>query len=553
MLEYLKENDWDYKLADRKEVILTPISKMMLDERNKVDGFEHGNRQILLILLTAGIAILLFAITNYINLTVAQTGFRAKEMASRKLLGASGKSVTFRLIIESTLITLIAFIIGFLLALLCQKSASSLCGSQIDILSHFSWKIAGAYLLFILVIGAVSGCIPAYVISRYKPIDIVKGALRFRSKMVFSKIFMVFQNVITVVMIVCSTTVYLQIRHLVNAPLGHNVKDIIEFVDWNMTEPQFNSFVSELKSLPCIEDVGVGGGCSFFSGMASMTSFKDKDGNERWINIMNLDSAAVKILGLELLSDNHPGSGAIWLNEKAAQALGASIDDREFSINHGDGDMRKILGGIYRDFKTGTVLNDCQATMITPKYVTPESYQPGILFYLKVKGDRKEVLDAIKAKYKSVTDKECNEISYGDDIIREDFSKERSISIIILVFTIIAIIISALGLFAMSTYFTSQRINEIGLRKIFGGTRKEILLRQLWHFIIPLLISIIIAVPVAYYIMEQWLMNYSYRMAQSPWVYMGAILLTLTIGVLTVLGESLKAVNQNPVKSIRVE
>lgn len=551
---YLKDNDLDYKLSNRTEVVLTPLTDLMLDENNTNDGLEHGNRQILIILLTAGIAILLFAITNYISLTVAQTGFRAREMACRRLLGESGIRVTSRLIFESTLMTLFAFIVGFCLALAFEKQASTLCGAPIDVISNLSGGMIAVYLLFIILIGVISGIIPAYTISRYKPIDIVKGTLRYRSKMVFSKVFLVFQNVITIVMIICSVTIYCQIRHLREAPLGHNTKGIIELVDWKMNKSQYESLKSELATLPQVESVGVGMYTSFFGHSRSMQSFEDKDGEERWMTIMRLDSTAIDVLGLELVTDHHPASDAVYFNEEAIRQLGVSKDDREiaYSINGKD---KQIVGGVFKDFKVGTILDDSFPVIITPinSLAVSESFSPGVILYIKVTGDEKEAFQAIKEKYLTLVGTEASQINFGEDSIKTKFSQEQNISTIILIFSIIAIIISALGLFAMSTFFTRQRIKEIGIRRIFGGTRKEILERQLWGLVSPLLISFVIAIPIAYLIMDKWLQNYSYRMNQSPLIYLFSAIFILLIGVITVFGQSLKAVNENPVKAIRVE
>lgn len=554
ILKYLQENDLDYKLSNRTEVTLTPLDDLMLDENCTNEGFEHGNRQILIILLTAAIAILLFAITNYINLTVAQTGFRAREMACRRLLGESGNGVTLRLIFESTFMTLVAFIVGFFLAIAFEQQASILCGAQLNVVSDLSGEIVVIYLLFILIVGIVSGIIPAYTLSRYKPIDIVKGTLRYRSKMVFSKVFLIFQNVITIVMVISSITIYFQIQHLCNAPLGHNSKDIIELIDWEMNKSQIVSFKNEISALPYMEGVGLGKSSSFFNTSRSMQSFKDKDGKERWMTIMGLDSAAVEILGLEKISDYHPAAKAIYLNEEAMRQLGISSDDREISYDISGSD-KQLLGGIYKDFKLGTILEDSFPIIITPMDLktVSDTYTPGITFYIKVSGSEKIAYKEIEDKFAAITGYKPKIMSYGEDVIKRNFANERNISTIILIFSIIAIIISALGLFAMSTFFTRGRIKEIGIRRIFGSTRKEILLRQLWSLVSPLLISFILSIPIAYIIIDKWLQSYSYRMEQSPWIYIFSAIFVLLIGLCTVLGQSLKAVNENPVKAIRVE
>lgn len=553
---YLMENDLDFKLSNRQELVLTPLPKVMLDPRNSDGGLERGNKQMLIILLSAGIAILIFAITNYINLTVAQTGFRAKEMACRRLLGGTKRSITQRLITESILMTAIAFVIGYTLAVIFQNYATTLCGATIDVVADLSPAVVGIYILFILLLGVVSGCIPAYTLTRFKPIDIVRGTLRYKSKMVFSKIFLIFQNAITIVLLVASTTIYLQINHLINAPLGHNVKGIIEGVDWMMSDSEYNTFKNELEKLPFVENVGLGKNSDLLGTSRSMQSFSDKDGNGRWITVMKLDSSAVNIFGLELISDHGAASEAVYINEEAAQSFGITPDETEFSIDYGGGEERKLLGGVYKNFRIGTVLDSYNPILINPITATTisDSYTTGCIIYIKVSGEENAALAEIIKVYNSVTSRDGgNSFNIAEEWVNMRFQKEHSTATIMLIFTIIAIIISALGLYAMSTYFTRQRIKEIGLRKIFGGTKDEILKKQLWEFMIPLLIALAVAIPAAYIIMDKWLQNYSYRISVYPWIFICAAIFIICIGILTVLGKTLKAVNSNPIKAIRTE
>lgn len=166
----------------------TPLDKIMFSPCNEGQGLEKGDKSLLLILLTAGLAILFFAVTNYINLTVANTGFRSKEMAVRQLLGSDRKDVCLSLVSESTLMVFFSFVIGFLLALLFQEDAANLFKGKIDLLSDISVGTVSVCLVFILALGAISGIIPGLQMMRYKPIDVVKGTFRYHSKMVLGRI-----------------------------------------------------------------------------------------------------------------------------------------------------------------------------------------------------------------------------------------------------------------------------------------------------------------------------------------------------------------------------
>lgn len=550
--EHYKENDLGYRFSSNKEIFITPLTKLMFDEHNNDCGLEKGNKSILIILLTAGIAILLFAVTNYINLTVAQTGNRAKEMACRRLLGESGKKVTLRLILEATLVTFAAFILGFLLALAFESKASDLVLFPLDIRGNLSAGMVGLYALFIVALGAVSGAIPAYSISQFKPIDIVKGSFRYRSKMFFSKVFIFFQYAVTIIMLICSGTVYLQIKHLKEAPLGHNVEGIIE-MDGRLSGSQYVALRSELEAFPFVEKVGYSWMGAFFSNSRGMTTVTNRDGEEESIYTMHIDKSAIEILGLERIVDHHSAApNAIYLTEAGAKLMGVSNEDTEFLMNK-RWDKASVIGGIYKDFRLGSIMEEpapLYMTIVDDRANEKEGFR---IIYIKVNGDETEALTAVKEKYKEVTGKDSFQAMYGEEIISKMFENEDKILDIILIFTIIAVLISALGLFAISTYFTRQRVKEIGLRKIFGGTSSEILVKQLWTLITPLVASVVVAVPASYIIMNKWLQNYAYRMDQSVVLYLLAILFVVIIALVTVYGESAKAVNENPVNAIRVE
>ena len=178
--------------------------------------------------MAIGIVILLFAVINYVNLTAAQTGFRAKEMATRRLLGATrGKEVILKLILESTLMCCTAFAVAFLLAEAAEPYAARLFGAKIDISAAATPERIAWYALFLLALGFVSGIVPATLVARYKPVDVMRGSLRHRTKQVYSKVLIVIQNAITVAMLATSLTIGLQIRHLIDA-LGYNTADILD-------------------------------------------------------------------------------------------------------------------------------------------------------------------------------------------------------------------------------------------------------------------------------------------------------------------------------------
>lgn len=194
---------------------------------------------------------------NYINLTVALAGKRAKEMATRRLLGESRVSIMWRLIGESSILCAFSMVMGIALAFLMQPYASSLLKTPIDIVGCINVATISITVIVLLIMSLTSGIIPALMLSSMKPIEAVKGAFKRKSNMVFGKLFIVVQNVATIVMIACAMTMYLQVRHLINAPLGYERDNIInipfQFTKYFRDDGEL--FYAELKKLPCVDKV----------------------------------------------------------------------------------------------------------------------------------------------------------------------------------------------------------------------------------------------------------------------------------------------------------
>ena len=251
LTDYCTENIPMFDFSGKPRAALIPLDGLMFAPQNNGAGLQTGDKSLLGILLAVVLAILLFAVTNYINLTVANTGFRAKEMATRRLFGSNGLGISLELIVESTLMVFISFIIGGALALLLEDKVAVLFKGKIDILKDINVSTVSVSLLFIVLTGIISGIMPTVSLSKYKPIDVVKGSFRYHSKMVLSRIFIILQNVITMTMMTATLTILLQMDHLAKAPLGYNTQNIFR-VSSDNPEVLRNA----LKNQPFIQGIG---------------------------------------------------------------------------------------------------------------------------------------------------------------------------------------------------------------------------------------------------------------------------------------------------------
>ena len=224
--QHMEKSSPLWQRAGLGEVTLTPLREVLFAPQNEGLGLTKGDKGRLHILLSAVLAILLFAVGNYINLTVANTGFRAKEMATRRLLGSSSTAISLKLVAESVLMVALSFAIGLALAFVFEQDAARLFQGEIALSGDIRVGSVCLCLTFILLLGTVSGILPSWHLAHYQPIDIVKGSFRFRSKMRFGRFFVFVQNVIIVVMLTAALTIYLQLSHIIHAPMGFRTENL---------------------------------------------------------------------------------------------------------------------------------------------------------------------------------------------------------------------------------------------------------------------------------------------------------------------------------------
>lgn len=523
---------------------IIPLDDLMFAPQNTGAGLQTGDKSLLGILLAVVLAILMFAVTNYINLTVANTGFRAKEMATRRLLGCDGLGISLELIRESTLMVFISFIIGGALALLLEDKMAVLFKGKIDILKDINFSTVSVSLLFIVLTGIISGIMPTISLSKYKPIDVVKGSFRYHSKMVLSRIFIILQNVITMTMMAATLTILLQMSHLVKAPLGYNTENIFR-VSSDNPEVMRNA----LKSQPFVQEIGSFSGTSLDGNYRSMSSRKDKDNNNLLVYLTTWDKEFIDIMGINLVKDNHLSGDVKYINEELAGKL--SLGDGESEVTWGDGKVMQVAG-VFSNFHMTNILDPYQPFMITVKD-TDEIEDPN--FMVKTDGSpdaRKKLCDLIKEVDGTTEDLDWK-LQSVDDNIKASLNEEKNTMRIVSIFTGVAILISILGFIGMSLFFIRQRKKEIGVRRIMGSTTNEVLSLLLTKFCAPLLVSFIFAVPLSWFIMDKWLESFSYRIGLSPWIFIASGAVSLLIAVVSIFFQTLHAAHSNPADAIRAE
>ena len=539
--DYMSKNY--YGKWDENPLTFTPLKDVMFAPQNNGTGMLKGDKTRLHILLAAVLAILFFAISNYINLTVANTGFRAKEMATRKLFGSSQKDISLKLIAESTLMVVVSFAIGLALAFALQDEAIDLFKGKIDLAGDISLGTVSVSIAFILLVGIISGIMPSWQISRFQPIDIVKGSFRFRSKMVLGKIFIILQNVVTVVMLTSALVIWLQLNHLIHAPLGYNTENMFVV---SAPEGKDQTVRNLLEKMPFVEKIGTFSHTSLAGGSSSMRSIR-RDEKLVTIYLIELDKTAYDLYGFKKKKDYGLTSDGYYLTEETMRQMEYADSTKEISWG---GENKNPIAGVLYDVHRVNVLKgvDPFAIRITDTFNYPS-------FLVKTNGDKQAkaaFIDMLKEQGVTEADMEWYVQSLEENIANTFEDQQNTLNIISL-FTIVAIVISVMGFIGMSLFFIRQRQKEIGIRKIMGSTSHEVMTLMLRTFCAPLLVSFVIAIPLSWYVMTDWLSNFSYRISLSPWIFAVTCAFALLVAVLSVSIQIIKAVRTNPVESIKTE
>jgi putative ABC transport system permease protein len=539
MLEWFKEEVWIYREGHVTQVVLTPLRKIYFSGQYAMYWLlNFGDRSLVSILMWVGILILLFAVINYINLTMAQAGFRAKEMAARRLLGSSRTELFVRLMTESTLLCLLSFVAGLALAFASAPYAGQLVERLLDMPAAVTPVSVAVATGFVLLLGAVSGLLPAVVISNAKPIEIVRGGFRRKTKMTFSKVFITFQNAVTIALIAASITMIAQVNHLIHAPLGYRTENLIDIPFSSENKDTKLLLAEELKRLPAVKRTGFSAGTPFDRGN---NQTMQQDGRNISFQQFVCDETFFDMVGWEKLRDNHVSGEAYYLNERALAELEIKEDAPSF-LYYGTAEP---VAGILRDFQLHNITHSPSPVMVQVK--KSEDMEPWMLWDLmvEVEGHPAEAYGAVKEVYERITKGEF-EGQFIDQQVAGSFIAERRTSRLLMLFTAVAILISLLGLLAMSTYFIRLREKEIAVRKVFGSTSVEVLRRLVVTFLSYVLIAFVPASSVTWYLMQRWLSGYSFRISLGPWIFLVAGVFCLLASFVAVFFRSRAAANANP-------
>lgn len=515
--------------------------------------FRHGDKATLRILMLVGLLLLLSAILNYINLSVALTGKRAKEMAVRQLSGASRAGIIWKYVAESIAFTAVCFAAGLLLAeAFCPAMNALLNNPDIPIKIIWSPGYVFAYIVIILLVGVLCGIFPAMMSGRYNPLDVMKGGYRRRSKMVFSKVFIVLQNALAVILIALAITMEAQMHKTQERPMNCNIENIFFLKDFSGED---NAPLKDaLEALPCVRRIGRSSGVpgSINMGQYSTT----RDGQDILYKLIRMDSTAFSMFGFEILEDFHaPQFNSVWFSDKSFAATGFDSDYHDISgtLSRRTKGCEQVAG-VFKSFPTNNA-NIGEEDYAIVSLMRSEDI-PFAGWVIETTPDRKAAKAQIMEAYdNSIKGKQI----YGslafwvDENIAEAWKPARNNMRLVEIFMLLSIIIALLGLVAMSTYYADEKSRDIAVRKVFGGTVDTEAQRTIREYMVLVGIACVIGIPIAVYAAQEYLKDFIYRLEGYWWIFVVAVLLTGLIAFVSVIWQVFKAAKTNPAIELKKE
>lgn len=552
---------WDFYTRDDeggfiKGSTLTRLDHLYLNDAMKsYTSLRKGSHQQVVLLFLLAVVLLVSAVFNYINLTVAQAGKRAKEMATRRLLGESVAGVVGRYLRESALFTTGCFLMGCLIAWALRPLFNEMLQTSISLLP--TWMTAVWAVVAVVLLSLVCGSLPALMVSRFNPIDVVRGSLRLRSNLYFSKVFIVAQNVISAFFLAVALTMALQVYHLVTLPTGYRTDGLLEVQVHRLARNAdlFAQAVQRIQALPQVEKVVQ---TVSYPGQCGFNGSHDADENlTSWLCICYMDTAAMNLLDIRIVEQyEEPLVGKVWVTREAQRYYGITREHR--TIGGTPTKPEYEVCGVVEDYRANHAVSTPidNAHNVISSIDTRQWYGGTLL--VEVQGDRAEALAAVRRCCDEMSKERAGYVvdmgvKYLDDIQYEALLKERNMMHLVLTFMGISILISALGLFAMSVYYSEQQRRQIALRKVMGATVRQAVWTLSRRFLLMSLVAVVIALPLSYKAMERYLSDFYYRIDFPWWVLPLAALFTLWVAFCSVISRTLQVAKRNPIESLKRE
>ena len=545
--EFLKLNT-KYGPDFKKEIGLTAFDKIKLQDPNVYsyyfDNIRHG--KLFGIYLLMCIFITIVSLLDYIVLTIAFSRFRIKEIATRQLLGTDRKGVIGRCFAEALILLAVSCVFAILTAVAFKNPIGQILGAEINPLTQLNEYLILAEIIVLMV--AIASAVPSYILSSYSTINVIKGEARYRDKAVYGKVFIGLAGLLCIGALSICFGVTRQTRHILNQPFGYSFDNIVcvGFVS------DQNRFIDELESLPFVDKVGSFQTLPTSWTMTNLTSNVTND-NER-ITFIDGNTAYFDILGIEILEDNGSGSadsedGKWYVCKSSYERLDEYMTDGMLNLW-----QPAPLSGIVSDIKIGRVKENAYSdfAFINVRNI-PEMVQYGMPI-LKVNIDEQKAKKMVQDFYYS---KGYDDTMFAIETLREkverDLKEEKNMLKLLTGFSLICILMTIMTIVGLSSYHSKTTEKDNAIRNVFGCSKKELIRNITLSFVLPVVISAAVAIPIAYTVIGRWLEGYVIRTDNSPIIYAGAFAVVIVVVIAAILLQAMRMTRTNPAEALKKE
>lgn len=540
---------------------LQPLKSIHLHSNLGYEINPNGNIAALKIFISIAVFLLLVACINYINLTTATSFKRAKEIGMRKVAGAEVRQLMAQFLSEAILIALIAMLLAVSFAALALPYFNMLGSTEVSFNGHFSLALILISAVFAFVLGIVAGIYPAFYLSRIQPLKVFKNMSEKKGSLLsFRKSLVVFQFTLAVILVVATIVAQQQLHYMQNQNLGFDKEQVLAIPLRNQTENEANQILkNEIKKIPgvtaatCSSSTPGGGlsnqgflpegvGANDIQTMANLVVDFD------FINTYNLDVIAGRSFSRNFGSD----SSAFILNETAVKEIGwgtaQNAIGKRFEYNLS---KKGTVIGVVKDFHFNSLQKKIEPVVM--QIQAPNSGWYGFLSIRLNTGNVQPIINALQASWKQIFPQHPLDYFFVDEYYNKQYQNEKRLSHLSGLFSALTIFISCLGLFALVMVAVSKRTKEIGVRKVLGASVSSIVSLLSKDFVKLVIVASIIAFPVAWWAMNNWLADFAYRIKIAWWVFVVAGFGAVLIALITVCFQAIRAAGANPVESLRNE
>jgi putative ABC transport system permease protein len=539
---------------------LQPLKDIHLNSDLQFEINPGGSRASVIIFSIIAVFLILIASINFMNLSTASAAKRATEVGIRKAAGAEKNRLIWQFLTESFLTTLMALILAVVMVELFLPAFNNLAGKDLQMLSLGPIRLTLGLLIIGVFVGFASGSYPAFFLSSFKPVDVLKsGAMRGVRGSILRRVLVTFQFVVTIVLFICTMVVNRQMKYLQEKDLGFDKENLVVIDRIYVLEEQIGAFRQELLKNPAIEQVSVSSAVP--GGLIGDNAYLPEGGasnethaiNNIWTDWFFDDTYELEMVEGRWFDIKNPtDSFALIISESAAKAL--SFEDplnqrlyTQFGEERDTEHPHPIIG-VVKDFHFQSLHQEIRPLVI--QFNSERFFQMSV----RISGNNTGLtLDYIEKTWNSFKEQQPIHMTFLEEDLEVLYSNENKTAVVFNIFSILAIFIAALGLLGLASFSAAQRTKEVGIRKAMGASISSVLVVLSREFIWLILAATLAAWPLAYFFMKDWLQDYPARISLEPRIFLVSTLLAFLIAAITVLLRVYQAASMNPVKSLRYE